>query len=190
MSAHTQLASRRAKRSRKRGGERARLDLRLVRSAQPAGALRREARRNDAARGGAEPLGREPDPSMELVLVPDRFELVAVECDVERARALVTDVEPGDVGELGGEGGVEAGRALCERRERLPSRLHVRVRRENAGRRVRRTAAGLLALEDADLEAPLSRTPPAREPDHAASDDDDVEALVLVQAIHLLPAPA
>src|SRR6185437_1642652 len=76
--------------------------------------------------------------------------LALVEREHERAAARVADVA-----ELAGEARPELGRAARERRE--PGRLG--IGREHSCRHTRRAAACLAALEHADAQAALLRTP-------------------------------
>jgi hypothetical protein len=184
------LATGGTQRIHERAREQARVDVGLVRREQPARALRRETRLERPARGGAEPLRREPESLVELAFAPDRTELVPVERDVERAGRLLADLPAGDLGELGGECGIELCRTVRQRDERLPSRLDVGVRREDPGGGVRRSGAGLVPLEHAYAQPALRDAPAASEADHTSADDGKVEALLSAQATHLLPAPA
>ena len=144
------------------------------------GAQARRERGLQAARLGREqgPRGQ-PELLAQRELAAERFGLVAVTGQQERAGLAVADVDAADVGELGGERG-PAPRALePEPDERALLRIRFADRCEHPGGDRRRLSPERAPVQQHDAQAARPRAPGDGQPADPAADDRDVPALVL-----------
>ena len=172
-----------------------RVYLALVPRQDAAAAAGREAWLQLAGLRGGDPLDRKVEPGLEGVQAADRFDLVAVEPEVEDAAAAEAGGEARDGLELGREGLPALVAREGQGEQLLLAELGLGGRREHAGPDPRGLPARDAALDDDHALPTLRQAPRDRQPDDARADHHDVRRdlpAAPLACCHLahLPAPA
>ncbi|CAM5303689.1 hypothetical protein SVIOM342S_04505 [Streptomyces violaceorubidus] len=156
-----------------RVGETAGVDLVVAVHPESPAHARREHRLQTPALAPRQPLGVQAGALLERVQFTQVGAVVGVQCDGERAAAAVTEVVAGQLGQLGRELRVAAGRGEVQREQRLLAVVQLRDGGQHPGRHLGRPAARFGVHEGRGQPA-LRGPPGGDEPDDPAADDENV----------------